>query len=284
MTSPKPTAPETPTIAEEPRGPVIEWFSIDGLEFQDAAKLLELIDILREIRRQPGCRKVLRQDCGESSVPDFLVIEWRDARARTQFLESEGSQRFAQAIEGNQLRRTLLIRLPQGGGVGVFHGFADLTHNLPEVLTAHFPTSLSDTATQALDRIGGPENFGGPMSGHEIAHPLSSPYEGLLGKHHGWADGIVEYQGQPTRRMIYIFKWLDELAQQRYRQEAKIKKRTRDGRTLWDAMDVFLDDLEDLGMLGYETRNAKFLDVLGFYLPSDPGYAKGVNDSDTLRR
>ncbi|CAG8971848.1 hypothetical protein HYALB_00001959 [Hymenoscyphus albidus] len=51
----------------------------------------------------------------------------------------------------------------------------------------------------------------------------------------GWADGTVQHQKQPARRLIYIFKWLDELAQQRFRPEVTIK---RPGRTAANAMEA----------------------------------------------
>lgn len=310
MPPPEPAAPVSPTDAEDARGPFIEWYSIEGPEFQNAANLLELMDILKEIRRQPGCDAVVQQKHTESPVPEFFIIgelmlylyaggnfgliiqideidsctEWHDAKRRAQFLESERSRRFTQAIEENRVRKTFFARLLDEPGVSVIRGEPHSNHGLCEVLIVYFPTSLSETAAQALDRIKGPQQWEKPMSGEEIQHPLKFPGEGLLFRHRGWADGAVEYQGQPARRMIYILYWLDKLAQQRYKQEEKSKKRTRDGRTLWNAMEGFFDDLEDLGMLGYETQSTQFLDISGVYFPGDPGYVKGVNDCITPRQ
>lgn len=138
--------------------------------------------------------------------------------------------------------------------------------------------------TQALDRIKGPFTMGGPISGYEFKRPFDWIHEGLLGYIHGWADETVDYQGQPARRMICMLKWFDELAQRQYKEEARWPKRTPDGRTIVLAMDVFLDDLKDLGMLGYETRNVELLEVYKYYWPGDPGYDIYVSSLDDLNR
>lgn len=295
--------PSEPADAGDARGPLIEWYSTENSDFQDASKLLEFTDILREVRRQPGCVAIAKQDPIESSVPRFFAIgglhvqnhppdgakidsftEWRDAEHRTQFLKSKISARLTEVIEQNQVQREFLVRLLHKPGTRVIRAYPIDSHNPYEILTVYFPTSLSDAAIQALDRIQGPHHLGGPMSGQEIQHPLSYPSEGLLARHHGWADGVVEYQGKPARRMVYIFKWLDQLAQRRYREEETFLKRTRDGRTLENATEVFVDDLEELGMLGSESKTTNFLEILGFYLPNDPGYIQGVNDFATFRQ
>ncbi|KAH8205568.1 hypothetical protein TruAng_000274 [Truncatella angustata] len=277
---PPPPKPEANARENPPGGPVLEWYSVEGSEFQDAAELLELIDILRHVRRHPGCRVILRQESKETPTPEFFVIEWHNNNGRTKFLESEESKRFMQIVEENRVRRTLLMHLPYKGGFGVFYGTFFLPYNLREVLTVYFPASLSDAVTNSLNRVKWPETWGGPMSGYTIEHPLRTPWEGLLRKEHGWADGIVEYRGQPARRMIYIFKWLDELAQQRYKQEARgADRRACDGRIISGYMDAFLDELEELGMLGYESQNVDFFEISEHYFLGDPGYIKCVNDS-----
>jgi len=276
MPSPLASPAENVPDVEESRGPIVEWCSFERSNFQDSVELLQWIDILREIRRlRPGCIKVLQQDHVELA-PIFFVIEWRDGKARRLFLKSEASRRFTQAFEGDHVKRIFLMRPPYFDGDPYLNG-----GNLWEIFTVYLPTGLSQAATQEFQWIK-PESLGlgAIMSGYEIRHPLENPYEGLHSTVHGWADGIVEYRGQPARRMIYFFQWLDELAQQIFKQEAVIK---RPGWTIGTSMELFLIDLEEQGMLGYETQNIRFRDVLGFYQETDSGYIKGVNDFDAFR-
>lgn len=160
------------------------------------------------------------------------------------------------------MRQDFLVRLLLEPGTRVIYEHNEFTrHGLVEVLTAYFPANLSDTTTQALERISGPQFWGGTMSGEpRIQHPLTFPGQALIGEHHGWAEGLVEYQGQRARRMVYILKWLDALGQQQYKQH-EVKQRTRDGRILRNEMEIFFNDLEELGMLGYETQNTQFLEI-----------------------
>lgn len=69
-----PPLEESPTDAGDIRGPLIEWNSTEASELQDAAKASELIDILRQIRWQPGCGAVVQRSLIESPIPEFFVI------------------------------------------------------------------------------------------------------------------------------------------------------------------------------------------------------------------
>lgn len=214
----------------------------------------------------------------------WTIAEWHKSTDRTLFLESEASKRFVRAVQEGNLRQTQLVRLPRGGSCSFHPGNPDLTYDFREVLTAYFPENLPDAMTQALDRIKGPFTMGGPMSGYDFKRPFDWIHEGLLGYIHGWADETVNYRGQPARRMICMLKWFDELAQRQYKEEARWPKRRHDGRTIVLAMDAFLDDLEDLGMLGYETRNVECLEVYKYYWPGDPGYDSYVSSLDDLNK
>lgn len=72
MPSPPPAAPGDST--DNRRGPFIEWYSIKTSDFKDAAALSELVDILREAARQPGCKIVVQEKPAASTTPTFFVI------------------------------------------------------------------------------------------------------------------------------------------------------------------------------------------------------------------
>lgn len=143
---------------------------------------------------------------------------------------------------------------------------------LYEIWTVFFPWDLPSTAIEALE---GP-SMRGPIDmspGHQM-HEDPGPCGGFLGRDHGWAyspqDGAredatavkadVEYAGQRARRLVYFFRWHDEDAQARYKREMCWSSRDRT-MVASNAMDVFLHDLEELGMLGYETQQGRFVEV-----------------------
>jgi hypothetical protein len=87
-------------------------------------------------------------------------------------------------------------------------------------------------------------------------------------------EGEVEYQGQMARRMNYIVTWESDAAEERYKQgmctfRSEIllpgldpdRFRRHGPRHDRTAMEVFLDYLEECGMLGYETTYARFVGV-----------------------
>lgn len=77
MSSPKPTAtPEGSSTANRSERPVLEWVSVESSQFRNIAELLELMDVLREIRRQPGCVSARRQSRDEFSAPEYFTIGW----------------------------------------------------------------------------------------------------------------------------------------------------------------------------------------------------------------
>lgn len=109
-----------------------------------------------------------------------------------------------------------------------------------EICTAYFPNSMSVDVIRTIEWIDAP---------HEMVSM------GALARSHGWADGQVRYQGRPARRMIYIAGWKDEEAQQKYYDEVVWPTHTTDGRKMISAMDSFMYELEDQGMLGFERQN-----------------------------
>lgn len=157
------------------------------------------------------------------------------------------------------MRKVLMQPLSLRGGLGhVIRAHPLDAPALYEVWIAFFPRDLSVTTARVIERIEGPAHLGRNPSGQE--DPQTWVFDGFLSRHRGWADGEVSYRAQPARRMVYFFHWLNNEIQQRYKQE--VRWATRDGRLVGhDAMEVFIYDLEEQGMLGYETHNARFLEV-----------------------
>lgn len=145
---------------------------------------------------------------------------------------------------------------------------------LYEIWTVFLPLHLSSATIQAIQgpEMRGPINFNQLTPDTEMEDG-ANPCGGYLGNCHGWAysdDGVrddvnavrvdVEYAGQRARRLVYFFHWRDEEAQAQYKREMcwTSRDRTMVG---CNAMEVFLHDLEQVGMLGYETQQGRILEV-----------------------
>lgn len=162
------------------------------------------------------------------------------------------------AIKLYGLRSLFLVR-PLGSPRRIV--LADATHDtkakeIYEVCTAYFPSNISAATICTVEWIGAP---------HEWPRDWIKGTPVAVARHHGWADGEVQYKGQPARRMIYIFRWKDEEMQQKYLDKMMWASHTRDGRKLIKAMDSFVYELEDQGMLGFETRNFRLQGLLNWF-------------------
>jgi hypothetical protein len=121
---------------------------------------------------------------------------------------------------------------------------------------------LDDATIASLERLIGlpqwPEEVNWELEGYRAQHPMV----GFLSQRRGWIEGKVEYCGQPARRLVYFFKFEDEDAEQYYKEEMRWGRRIRNGREVWEVMEHFLEDLEKLGMIGFESRHVRFLEVV----------------------
>lgn len=135
--------------------------------------------------------------------------------------------------------------------------------NLYEILTVYFSAELDDTTVSRLEKCHGMPLWDvEPYWGSPEKPP--EPMQGFLSQHHAWMDGKIGYHGQAARRLVYFFKFKDEEAEQHYKENMRWGWRIRDGLKIWEVMDHLLEDLEKLGMLGYESLHVRFLEVVDY--------------------
>lgn len=182
-------------------------------------------------------------------VAESCFSEWTNPEFREEVVKSPLLNPFFNAIKLYGLRTLFLVR-PLGSPRPLV--VADAVHDtraedVYEVCTAYFPSNGSATTHRVVEWIDSP---------HEMPRGWTQkPSLGALARCHKWADGEGQYQNKLARRMIYNFRWKDEEVQRKYRDEIMWPSHTRDGRKLFKAMDSFVYELEDQGMLGFETQN-----------------------------
>lgn len=101
----------------------------------------------------------------------------------------------------------------------------------------------------------------------------------LKWQHYGWAEGEVDYNGQRCIRFVTIIEWMYPDSSELYKdiQRCFPKRSHRDGRELKLAIEVFLDDMEECGMVGHSR-------VLGRFENLSPRYSKNLTWEEVERR
>ena len=93
----------------------------------------------------------------------------------------------------------------------------------------------------------------------ERSHPIG-PMDDLKGQHYGWAEGEVDYNGQRCIRFVTIIEWMYPDSSELYKEfQWWFPKRShRDGRELKLAIQVFMGDMEECGMVGHSSVLGRF--------------------------
>lgn len=183
------------------------------------------------------------------NAADGSLPEWANADMMNNFQATERSEQFLFAAANRGLTRVFEIKL-----LGAYWKSPIALHDTPgtefyEVCTAYFPAPLSPVAITKIEWIDAPFDIPRERLG------ANGVFNGALSRRRGWAEGEeVEFRGQAAHRMVYIFRWESKQAKERYHSEVLWPTRTRDGRALLKAMDSFIYELENQGMLGFETQ------------------------------
>ncbi|UKZ71039.1 uncharacterized protein TrAtP1_012006 [Trichoderma atroviride] len=252
-----------PFPTEQPCG-LLEWISLKDPPSGVIPNGDELFAILQEICKLRACIVIARGRPRELSGIEWLIIEWRSSKHREEFLTSElflklngalshrsWSQEFAWSRSGTIIRANPIFP-PQ---------------RLYEVLTIYFPADLDQEAISSIEAFRGLPRW--HLEDDEV--PAENPWAAFKSQLRAWMKGTCEYQGQTARRLAFFFSFTDE-AGERFFKEKAINKVS--GRPTGDVMVNFFDDLEDLGMIGYESLHVEFLEVVYYapenYVPKPP--------------
>ncbi|KAJ5809267.1 uncharacterized protein N7503_001485 [Penicillium pulvis] len=286
-------ANEKKAIIHDPpyRERLIEWITmkdpIDGV----IPNKSELFSILQRIRGRKGCQVVSRARPSELNGIEWLVVEWQNLATRDKFLESELSESLTQALAPRSPKKELIWPIDCWD----FHRVIRADPRYPpqklyEILTTYFPVDLNDTALTTLRSLapqcvfpeelvpnpGGQwhDKYADASEWHCGQSPVEAPIivaekievtggfmNGFLYHERAWMEREIEFRGQPARRLIHIFRFEDEDGERCYKEEMK-RRNTPRGRTSSNEWENFFLDLQDLGMIGYESQHARFLEVL----------------------
>lgn len=156
---------------------------------------------------------------------------------------------------------------PRGGGEIIRANPISPPQKLYEVLTVYFPADLDQENISSIEAFRGLPYW--YMEDEE--GPAGNPWAAFKSQRRAWIEGSCEYQGKTARRLAVFIAFTDEAGERLYKEKAICK---RAGRPTGDVIVNFFEDLEDLGMFGYESLHVEFLEVVYYarehYEPTPP--------------
>ncbi|KAJ5966470.1 hypothetical protein N7481_013184 [Penicillium waksmanii] len=144
---------------------------------------------------------------------------------------------------------------------------------LYEILIIYFPVDLDEDSIWGIEHSQELPYF---YSTDEEWDDKPFPLIGYRGGRSKWMDGECKYHGEPARRLVYFLEFIDEKAEQDYKEKVKWwgTPVIRDVKPNSDVMVNFFHELENLGMIGYDSLHVRFVEVLHYvwehYVPPPP--------------
>lgn len=192
------------------------------------------------------------------------LLEWKSCTDREEFLASELFQRLEEALAPRSWTKEIVWPIHNGQLLRAHPLFPP--QKLYEVVTIYFPADLDEASVSSI------EQFRGLPCWHiDDEDPVDYPSAALKSQRRAWIEGTCEYNAQAARRLVYFIGFVDEDGERIYKERVKYN---RHGRPPWDVMANFFGELEDLGMIGYDSLHARFVEVVHYvpesYVPPPP--------------
>ncbi|CAI7639056.1 unnamed protein product [Penicillium pancosmium] len=239
----------------------LEWISLKDLPGGVIPNSDDVFSILQEIQKLKGCTSVHRGRPYKLSDIEWLMIEWDDEKYKKKFLNSKLFSKLEKALAPRLYSRET-IQSTNENYTPIITGGNPVDHKqrLYELLTVYFPADIDKNFIC-------PEL---PYWYHTDEEWAYKPYPliGFEGGRSFWIEGNCEYQGEPARRLVYFLEFVDKEAEQNYKEKVKWwgKPVIRDGKPNSNVMVNFFHQLENLGMIGYDSLHVLFVEVL-HYVP-----------------
>lgn len=194
------------------------------------------------------------------------LLEWRSSRDREEFRTSELCFRLNEALGTRSWSQEVACLLPDRGHIIAAHPISP-PQMLYEVLRIYFPVDLDQGTISTIERFRGLPCW--HINGENPAEYPSAALKDQIPII--WKEGTCEYQGQAARRFVYFIKFVNEEGERVYKENMRYNPR---GRPPWDIMLYFFGQLEDLGMIAYESLHVEFVEVVHYvsenYVPEPP--------------
>ncbi|KAJ5168473.1 uncharacterized protein N7482_004067 [Penicillium canariense] len=238
-------------------GPMIEWLDLDFSE-TSPIKQMNWRDSLNEIQGVEGCRHITFACPLEMPHRLWIIIEWYSGTQRNDFHRTD-------TIASNA-KKTLYqysdnvhssYRVDYCIGDMILAGLYPDPRQIYEVWMVYFPIYTLDAEKKRECQLPILLNF------YDRYDEPSNPMSGILSHNIAWLSGEINYQGVQCQRLAWFMEWRSKEAEELYKttvrwvreDEGKYSKPQL-------TLNMFIDDLKSLGMVGHETWHAHFESIL----------------------
>jgi hypothetical protein len=102
----------------------------------------------------------------------------------------------------------------------------------------------------------------------------SNPMTGIVSQDIAWLSGEINYHGVQCQRLVWFMKWKSKEAEELYKTTVRwVAGHEGKSSKVQLTINIFIDDLKSIAMVGYETWHAHFedlRDVLGIRVFNHP--------------
>ncbi|CAG7943847.1 unnamed protein product [Penicillium salamii] len=248
----------------------VEWLDLD----YSHNSILKQTDtdwklILKKVREADGCRQITWTIPMENDQRLWLIIHWRRRSQREEFRQSDAMTQTIKEV----------IFLPDPGSPDNFRSSlndkAILIYQymstlwkfimdcfskpsrpdmIYEVWTVYFPAEdivaiLESNLHYRFPRVRNP-GF--------LPDETEDPLGAILFQIIALVSGEVEYKGRSCKRIAWFMNWKSTGEEKIFKEKVRFRKNREEKPTV---MDIFIKELQGLGMLGYESCHAKFEEI-----------------------
>ncbi|KAJ5201286.1 hypothetical protein N7449_006089 [Penicillium cf. viridicatum] len=254
------------------RGACVEWLDFD-YAINSTLTQIDWKSILRDVRRIAGCRQITFAYPIENSQRLWIIIHWRSRTHRDEFHQSDAmTQTMKEVIFSPDSNTTSNDRTSQNDKAFFIYQFdvnstkfivdcfskSDLPSMVYEIWMVYLPI---EEVVALLDSDPPYYNLKDLKLVNIFLQPKneSDPMAAIFEQHITWISGEVEYKGRRCKRMAWFGAWKSEEAEELYKTTVAWGSKDNGEKKL--ASDLFIERLNGLGMVGYETWHARFEEI-----------------------
>ncbi|CAG8098180.1 unnamed protein product [Penicillium nalgiovense] len=250
------------------RGAFIEWLNLD-YSSNSILKQTNWKSILKDVHRIDGCRQIAFACPVENPQRLWIMIHWRNRTLRNEFRQSDTMTETMKKViflpdsdapsnEGSYNNEALSI-YQVNNTVGTFiidcFSYSSLSSMVYEIWMVYFPIGDVVAMSDSKPLYDYPKLVNIFLQPDEEPNPMAA----ILNQTVAWISGEVVYKGRRCKRMAWFRTWKSREAEDIYKTTVSWGRKDNGEWKL--ASNSFVEELNGLGMVGYEAWHAKFEEI-----------------------
>ncbi|KAJ5550661.1 hypothetical protein N7461_005359 [Penicillium sp. DV-2018c] len=250
------------------RGAFIEWLNLD-YSSNSILKQTNWKSILKDVHRIDGCRQIAFACPVETPQRLWIIIHWRSRTLRNQFRQSDTMTETMKKViflpdsdapsnEGSYNNEALSIyRVNNTVGTLIIDCFScpSLSSMIYEIWMVYFPIEDVVAMSDSKPLYDYPKLVNIFLQPDEEPNPMAA----ILNQTVAWISGEVVYKGRRCKRLAWFGTWKSREAEDIYK--TTVSWGRKDNGEWKRASNLFADELNGFGMVGYEAWHAKFEEI-----------------------